>query len=170
MLRKRHKLNEYLKSLLHNVIVKHCEGGFFMSYNKGSVEETTASKPLWFCALTSALLGVVFSLAIFIVMAIIMCFAPVGESVMRPFVLTTSIVSCIVSGFLSARQLKRKGAIVGLVAGIIYILILYIICCLTITGFIFDAYVILLLIGGGLSGGIGGILAINIRSKRRRKR
>lgn len=109
-------------------------------------------------------------IVIFAVAALVMLFSPLPDRYTRVITIVTSILSIVIGAVITARSYGSKGWLWGGIMGLSFIMLLYIIGMLTVTGFVFDTYVVTMLISGFIAGGIGGIIGTNMRRPGRRRR
>lgn len=115
--------------------------------------------------LKAVLLAYAITMIIFLVFAVIITYSNFPETAIPTVVVITTVLSIMLAGIKVARKAKSKGWLNGAIAGIAYMIILYFISALALTGFVFDRYVIYMLILGLLTGAFGGIVGINIGYK-----
>ncbi|NLY44307.1 MAG: TIGR04086 family membrane protein [Clostridiaceae bacterium] len=105
------------------------------------------------------------TLIVFLVFAILITYTNFPESAIPTVVIVTTILSIIIGGIRVAKKVKSKGWLNGAITGFAYMLILYIISSLAITGFVFDKYVVYMMFLGLFTGAFGGIIGINLKGK-----
>ena len=106
------------------------------------------------------------TVAVFIVFAFILTYTNFPDRLMPSVVVVGTIVSILIAGTLTARGIKSKGWLSGAQIGFAYMLILYILSSIFLTGFGIDRYILLMLLAGIISGAIGGIAGINLSGRR----
>ncbi|MCX7843067.1 MAG: TIGR04086 family membrane protein [Clostridia bacterium] len=108
----------------------------------------------------------------FILFALILANTDFPEKYMTLAVLVTTILSVFAAGVTVSRNARSKGWLNGSIAGIAYMLVLYLISSITKGDFSINRYVVTMLLVGILSGAIGGITGINLKnaSKARHRR
>ena len=94
--------------------------------------------------------------------SLMLSFTNIPEGTIPTAVLLISIVSILISSSLSAKKTKQKGLINGAIIGMSYVLILYILSSVFLTGFSLTTYSIIMILLCGLVGMIGGIIGVNI--------
>ncbi len=100
-------------------------------------------------------------------LAVCIVYGPVTEKAADTSVLLATAVCILICGFLSGRQGQRRGLLRGAAAGILYVLVAYIVAALAFGSLTPSGESIKLLgMGAGL-GALGGILGINTRRKTR---
>jgi putative membrane protein (TIGR04086 family) len=113
--------------------------------------------------LRSILRAVLFALIIMVVVAALITFTSLSEAMMPMVTSIIMILSIAFSGLLSARQFKNKGFIHGIVTGAIYILLIMFLSWIFIRDFSIDKFNIIKGVIGIVSGGIGGMIGVNLK-------
>ena len=115
----------------------------------------------------SLVTGVVVAYAItFIVLiayAVLLKYSRVSESGIPIVVTITSIIAVIIAGFDAAKGAENKGWFWGILAGMLYAIILVAIGFFVDENFTFDSSSVTLLILAIAGGGLGGVIGINVR-------
>lgn len=104
------------------------------------------------------------TIPVFVVFAIILTYTDFPEKLVVPVVVITSIISVLIAGAKATRGVMSKGWLNGSIVGFIYILILYILSSIIYNNYRIDKYVITMTAISVLTGAIGGILGINMKS------
>ncbi len=124
------------------------------------VSTTAFSKAmLWASGLTVAVL---------LLASLLLTYTPVSESLIPAIAILTAVLSAVVAGLVASRSVKSRGWFTGMLAGILYSIILYLFSFLASDGFHFSAYIIVMSVISMFAGAIGGILGINLPNKRKR--
>lgn len=110
-------------------------------------------------------LSYLMTLAIFLVVALLLCFTEFPETMIGSAVVVTTIISIMFGGTCIARKVRTHGWLNGAAAGLTYMVILYVLSSLTGKGFGVNQYVIIMMLVGALAGAIGGIVGINLRKR-----
>ncbi|MEW9121272.1 MAG: TIGR04086 family membrane protein [Thermotaleaceae bacterium] len=105
----------------------------------------------------------IFSLVVFFVMAILITYTNMSESIMPTATSIVLVISIIISGTYSGRKLKRRGWLNGAFTGLIYILLMFVVGWMFLDGFTFDRWALYRAITALVSGGIGGMIGVNIK-------
>jgi putative membrane protein (TIGR04086 family) len=113
--------------------------------------------------LRGVILAYIVTLIIFLVFAVLITYTNFPESAIPTVVVVTTVLSIIIAGTRVARKARSKGWLNGAIAGLTYMIILYFISCLALTGFVFDKYVLYMLILGIFTGAFGGVIGINLK-------
>ncbi len=85
-----------------------------------------------------------------------------GENV-STVVTVTGIISVIVAGYDAAKGAKSHGWLWGMVAGLLYAVILAIIGVMLNKGFVFDGRTFMIILISIAGGGLGGVVGINLK-------
>lgn len=102
------------------------------------------------------------TLIFLVVFAALLAYTNVPESFIDTGVLIIILLSILISSFLSVKKTKENGLKNGAIIGAVYILVLYILSSVFVTGFSLTAYSIITIILSGIIGMIGGIIGVNI--------
>jgi putative membrane protein (TIGR04086 family) len=103
------------------------------------------------------------TLIVFIVYSIILTYTDTTEENLSTVIMITVVVSVLISGFDTARGVKNKGLIWGLIAGFIYSAIMIIVGFCVVPDYKLSASSLINLILGLAGGGFGGIIGINTK-------
>ena len=119
---------------------------------------------------TSLISGVLIAYAItcivFIGYAVLITYSSISEQNIPLVVTATSLISVVVAGFDAAKGAQNKGWLWGLLAGLVYVVILALIGLWVNKGFAMDSRTLTLLVLSLAGGGLGGVLGINFKRKR----
>lgn len=102
---------------------------------------------------------------VFIAYAILITYTEMTTDSLNLVVTVTSIISALVAGYDAAKAAQRRGWLWGLIAGLLYALILVIIGYWIGQGFEFDLRTVTTLLLSIAGGGLGGVIGINFRRK-----
>lgn len=115
----------------------------------------------------SLAIGTIFAyfitLLVFIIYSLLITYTDVTEKYMQTIIMVTTVISVLVSGFLSTKNIKSKGLLIGILSGVIYFIILLIVAFCILPTIEFNSKLLTLLILSICSGGIGGIIGINLK-------
>lgn len=102
---------------------------------------------------------------IFISYAILLTYTNVSEKHLSLVITATSIISMAVAGFDMAKSSNTKGWLWGMIAGIIYALVLQIISCSVSHSIVLNSKTVFMFLLACASGTFGGIIGINFSKK-----
>jgi len=109
------------------------------------------------------LVSYLFTIPMFTIFAYFLKFTDFPLKYMSTAVIITTLLSIVIAGWISTKNVKSKGWLNGAIVGFIYMLILYLVSSIVYREFAINSYVLILLGIGILSGSIGGILGINLK-------
>lgn len=99
---------------------------------------------------------------IFVVYALLLTYTQLDEDSTGTVVLAALVVSLITGGFVSAAAAKRNGLVQGIVTGTLYVAVMAAVGAFAIRGYSLGSKTLVCLLLGIASGGLGGVLGINI--------
>lgn len=113
--------------------------------------------------LRSLVFAFIFSLICFFLLALVLSFSNLSESIIRPSSYIIMIISIVFGSGYVTRRVEKNGWLYGGITGLLYVLILIIIGAFTGKGLILDTFLISRLFMGAITGIVGGMLGINLR-------
>lgn len=115
--------------------------------------------------LTALIKGVLISyaitMAVFIIYALLITYTNLTEEYVAPLALIVTAISCIASGFVTAKAAKSRGLIWGIAAGGLYMAIMFSLGYATMPTYELNQKFVISLCLALLGGGIGGIFGVN---------
>ncbi len=123
--------------------------------------ETNCSPLL--CLLKGTSIAYAVTLIVFIIYSIILTYTDTTEENLSTVIMITVVVSVLISGFDTARGVKNKGLIWGLVAGFTYSAIMIIVGFCIVPDYKLSVNSLINLVLGLAGGGFGGIIGINTK-------
>ena len=114
--------------------------------------------------ISGVLMGYAITCIIFLGYSMLITYTSLTEDKMPLVVAGTTLISVIVAGFDAARGADNKGWFWGIMAGLIYALVLMIIMILVLRGFSMDARTVTVFILSLSGGGLGGVVGINFKN------
>jgi len=108
------------------------------------------------------ILALIISIISLFIYSLILVNTNIQENTIKPVVITITAISILIGSSISSLKIKKNGIINGLCVGGIYLLSLYILSSIAITGFSFNISSIITIGVGILVGGIGGIIGVNM--------
>ena len=104
------------------------------------------------------------TIPLFALFAYLLTYTDFPEKYIFSAVLITTLISILIAGSTSTRNIASRGWLNGAFVGFFYIFILYILSSMLFTDFSISRYMVSMTIVGVLTGSIGGILGINFKS------
>ncbi len=106
-------------------------------------------------------IGYSITVIIFILYAIILTYTNISDKGLDVIVILTTILSVIVAGYDSVKNSASKGLLWGVLAGLLYSIILVVISTLIDGNLVLNGETIITIAVATASGGIGGVIGIN---------
>ncbi len=116
------------------------------------------------------LFAVAFTLVAFLLFACILAYTTVSESLIPLLATITEAAGALFAGFGAAKQRGNHGFLSGILAGLGYMALIWLIASLAGDGFSFGRHSLLMLLFSALGGAVGGVLGVNLKSGRTNKR
>lgn len=96
-------------------------------------------------------------------MALLITYTNISEALIPMFASITMVVSASISGMYVGAKIKKKGWLIGALEGCIYVILLILISWIFMKDFNMDRYVLYKAVIGVASGGVGGIIGVNLK-------
>ena len=101
-----------------------------------------------------------------IILSLIMIYSTISDNNIPTLVISVNTLAILIGSSISTIKLEKKGIVNGIIIGVLYMLI-YLLISLIFSGNInFSSKTVLLIILGIISGGIGGIIGVNLNRKK----
>ena len=120
--------------------------------------------------LKGVLIASLFTLAVFLLSAVILSYTSMPESAIGYISYVTQAIGATISGFIPAKKTGVKGLVTGGVSAFLYMLILWLISSLAADGFYFGKHVITMFILSLVFGALGGIMGVNFKGTNSNKK
>ncbi|WP_304507733.1 TIGR04086 family membrane protein [Anaerotignum sp.] len=127
---------------------------------KREVMENQGSKG-WVCMMKGMAIAYAITCIFFIAYGLILTYTNISEQSLPMVALVCTAISSAIAGYDWAKCRKKKGLLMGLAAGLVYTILLFIITALASDTFTMGISKIMTLIVALAGGGIGGILGVN---------
>jgi putative membrane protein (TIGR04086 family) len=115
----------------------------------------------WVCMMKGMAIAYAITCIFFIAYGLILTYTNVSEQSLPMVALVCTAISSAIAGYDWAKCRKKKGLFMGLVAGLVYTILLFIVTALASDTFSMGISKIMTLIVALAGGGIGGILGVN---------
>lgn len=109
-----------------------------------------------------SIFAIVISLVLLLIYASILTHTNVSETTMTPVVITIAGISILIGSSISSFNIKKQGMVNGALVGLCYILFIYILSSILLSGFNIDAKAIAMMLVGIIAGMVGGIIGVNL--------
>jgi putative membrane protein (TIGR04086 family) len=117
--------------------------------------------------ITGIVLALVLSLTVLFVLSFFLMFTEFPEMYLRPCIVISSILSVALSSFLVSKKKGNHGLIIGSLIGFCYVGVLFLFSSILDQALIFDQSLFLMMAIVVLSGVIGGVTGVNLKSSKR---
>ena len=125
--------------------------------------ESSSNNNIFMNILKGVGFALVFSVIALTVFACLLVFTNMSESLMQPVVIGITGISILMGSFIANRKMNKNGIVNGIVVGVIYIGLIYIISSIINGGnFSLSLGAIIMFAAGIIGGAIGGIIGVNI--------
>ena len=131
-----------------------------MAKTNSQVQENTNTLTI----IKGLLFSYILTIPLFIIFAFILTYTSFPETLIIPCVIFTTVITVIMAASYVGRSARSRGWLNGSLMGLLYMVVLYFAGSLLLADFKIDRYVIIMFVIGLLSGAVGGITGINIKS------
>lgn len=111
------------------------------------------------------LIALCLSLVLVLIFAFLLKFTSIPDSAISPINQVIKGVSIFLGVFLGLRKIKELGLVSGLLIGLIYTFLAFIVFSILAGGFTFNLTLVTDMVFGAVIGGICGIICVNIKKK-----
>ena len=98
-----------------------------------------------------------------IIFASLLTYTSIAESTIPTVTIVITIISILIGSSMCMSTVKKNGIINGILIGLIYIGVIYILSSVIEGNFALDLKSVIMIIGALLSGAVGGIIGVNRR-------
>jgi len=128
------------------------------------MDKVKLKNSMWWSILRGAFIAVSMSLVLILIFALLIKFFNISENLILPINQVIKILSIFVGTFFAFNSFNRnKGFLKGMLIGIIYTILAYLVFSILAKEFAFTLTSITDMLFGGLIGGICGIIVVNIK-------
>lgn len=125
--------------------------------------EESSSKGSILKVIKGSIVAIVITIISLFITALILTYTNVRESIIPVVIIAISSISILVGSILSTLHIRKNGLLNGALVGAIYMITIYLISSIAITGFGINLKTIIMFILCILSGIVGGIIGVNIQ-------
>ena len=97
-----------------------------------------------------------------LIISIILTFTNVSENIITVSVIIISALSIFIGSIISATKLNKNGILNGSIVGAIYMITIYLLSSIFVSGFNMNIQAILMIVISIFAGMIGGIIGVNM--------
>lgn len=106
--------------------------------------------------------SLILSLILLLIYATLLTTTNISENTMTPVIIIVSGISILVGSSISSFKIKKQGMLNGALVGLIYMLAIYLLSSMLLTGFGIGMKSIVMIAVGMVTGMIGGIIGVNL--------
>ena len=115
-----------------------------------------------FRVVKGSIIAIIMSFILLLIYASLLTYTNISEETMTPVVIIVSGISILIGSTISSIKIKKQGMINGALVGLIYMLFIYILSSVLLTGFAINIKTIIMMFVGTIAGMIGGIIGVNL--------
>ncbi|QZY57054.1 TIGR04086 family membrane protein [Crassaminicella profunda] len=105
----------------------------------------------------------IFALLIFIIMALLITYTNISETIIPMMASIVMVISTLISGMVVGAKTKRKGWLHGALVGVVYVLLIIFMNWVFVKDFSIGSPALLKSLIGIIAGGIGGMIGVNLK-------
>ncbi|TCO79849.1 TIGR04086 family membrane protein [Marinisporobacter balticus] len=109
------------------------------------------------------LFACIVALFILIIVALLITYTNISESIIPIVVSITMVISSLTCGMVTGSKMKKKGWFNGALVGLIYVMLIIFMSWVLIADFTIGRTVLVKSIIGIVSGGVGGMIGVNLK-------
>lgn len=129
--------------------------------SKSELKSSSTSKNV-LKVIKGSLFAIIISLVFLFIYACLLTYTNISEETMTPVVITISGISILIGSSISSMKIKKQGMLNGALVGLIYMIFIYLLSSIILTGFVLDMKSIIMIVVGALAGMIGGVIGVNL--------
>lgn len=112
-----------------------------------------------------SILAIIITLVLLLITAIVLTYSNIPEKIVPLTIIIIASISILIGSIISTNNIKKMGLLNGALVGAIYMVTIYLLSSILVTGFSFNIKSILMLIFAIIAGMLGGIIGVNIYKK-----
>ena len=107
--------------------------------------------------------SIVITLVGLLIYSIILSYTSVAESTMPTIIIIITGISILIGSTISTSNIKKNGIVNGMLVGLIYITLIYLLSSIITGNFLLNINSIIMIIVSVLTGAVGGIIGVNMK-------
>lgn len=115
-----------------------------------------------FQVVKGSIISIIMSIILLLIYASLLTYTNISEETMTPVVIIISGISILIGSTISSIKIKKQGMLNGALVGLIYMIFIYILSSVLLTGFMINIKTIIMMVVGTIAGMIGGIIGVNL--------
>ncbi len=121
-------------------------------------------------AVISSTVSLILTFLLFILCSIFTALSIIPDGIIRTAAIIITCIAAFIGGYLTSRNVYEYGLFNGLATGLLYFLMLYILSIIMTFTFAFNGELFKGLLFILVASGVGGVVGINSKAQRRRKK
>ena len=106
--------------------------------------------------------AIIISLILLLIYASLLTTTDISETTITPVVIIVSGISILIGSSISSFKIKNQGMLNGALVGLIYMVLIYLLSSILLTGFTMNLKSIIMILVGMMAGMVGGIIGVNL--------
>lgn len=107
--------------------------------------------------------SIIITLIGLLIYSIILSYTSVAESTMPTIIIIITGISILIGSTISTSNIKKNGIVNGMLVGLIYITLIYLLSSIITGNFLLNINSIIMIIVSVLTGAVGGIIGVNMK-------
>ena len=107
--------------------------------------------------------SIVITLIGLLIYSIILSYTSVAESTIPTIIIIITGISILIGSTISTANIKKNGIVNGILVGLIYISLIYLLSSIITGNFLLNINSIIMIIVSVLTGAVGGIIGVNMK-------
>ena len=109
------------------------------------------------------LISIIISVIGLLIFAIVLTKSNISESIIPVTIIIISNLSILIGSIICNKKIEKNGIGYGMLVGLVYLIIIYLISSITIKSFSFNLKSVIMILCSIISGTIGGIIGVNLK-------
>lgn len=106
-------------------------------------------------------IAIAITLILLLIYSCLLTYTSINENTIPAVIIITTAISILVGSLISSSNIKKNGLTNGVLVGLIYILVIYLLSSIISGNFGFSVYSIIMIVASILMGAVGGIIGVN---------
>ncbi len=134
-----------------------------MKNNEIKTKNKSFNQKVFLALIKGTVIAYLITFAVFIIYALLLTYTDITEKNINTISLITSVVSVLISSFIVCRASQKNGLLYGMLTGFLYAFIMLMLNLCIMPSITFSYKMLMLIIACIASGGISGIIYINLK-------
>jgi len=108
-----------------------------------------------------SIISIALTMILLIIFSVLLTYTSISENVIPSVVIVFTVVSILIGSALCLSNVKKNGIVNGMIIGLIYIGVIYLLSSIIKGNFALNTKSIIMIVCSVLSGAVGGIIGVN---------